>query len=90
MKCAKCGEGPAGAWGWCGSCRLKELIGALPSDAPLAFGGFPLVPPGYEPLSQDEATRVLLECAQGKYHRESYQQRIEAMEKDGLVICRKK
>ena len=44
----------------------------------------------YEPLSQDEATRTLLEVYQGKYHRDSYQDRVAALEKDGILLCRKK
>ena len=46
--------------------------------------------PEYEALCPDDAALVLLETAQGKYHRTSYQERIAALEKDGLFLCRRK
>ena len=44
----------------------------------------------YEALNPDEATRTLLEVYQGKYHRDSYQDRVAALAKDGIFLCRKK
>ena len=44
----------------------------------------------YEALNPDEATRTLLEVYQGKYHRDSYQDRIAALAKDGIFLCKKK
>ena len=73
-----------------------EIVAQTSNIGPMPGGGWGYSGAGtvqgdeYEALNPDEATRTLLEVYQGKYHRDSYQDRIVALEKDGIFLCRKK
>ena len=68
----------------------QSQIGPMPGGGWGYSGAGTVQGDEYEALNPDEATRTLLEVYQGKYHRDSYQDRVAALAKDGIFLCRKK
>ena len=83
---------------FCVPCLAQLFMAGAPTSqiGPMPGGGWGYSGAGvaqadeYEALNPDEATRTLLEVYQGKYHRDSYQDRIAALAKDGIFLCKKK
>ena len=68
----------------------QSQIGPMPGGGWGYSGAGTVQGDEYEALNPDEATRTLLEVYQGKYHRDSYQDRVAALAKDGIFLCKKK